>query len=411
MGTGPFETSDRDLTRRRAAEVDDRRGRLGAISHPRESRRMATEIEDDTLDDHGSELFEGPPGRLRARIWWLTGPLLGLSLLAFVVLLIWPAPYTTESPGGTYDTRTLIEVQKGTPTFNHPGEIRFVTVSELSRPSFFQVLVGWLQSNVDVFPTKLTSEGRTRAEDQRYSAVLMSNSKQSAAFQALTRLGFGPQEMADGVFINQIVKGSSADGHLEAGDTIHALTNGGGVTTNISTTQDLAAYIKLTKPGQRLTVTVDRPGVSLKKNVNITLGSQKVDGKKVSYMGIYMETRPRYVLPFTVNFDTGDVGGPSAGLALTLSLMDKLSKTDLTNGQTVAVTGTMHVDGSVGPIGGIRQKTASVIASGATYFLVPADNYDDARAVAGKRLKVLKVTSLDDALAALKTIPKVKKTR
>lgn len=372
---------------------------------------MAEEIEDETSDDTAAEPVHGHRDLPRARIWWLTGPLLVLSLLASVVLLSWPAPYTTESPGGTYDTRSLVEVQKGTPTYHHSGEIRFVTVSELARPSYFQVLVGWLQRDVDVLPTALISEGRTRAEDERYSAVLMANSKQSAAFQALTRLGYAPQETADGVFINQIIKGSAADGHLNAGDTIHSLTNAQGITTNIATSQDLSAYLKKTKPGQRLTVTVDRPGVSLNKKVTLTLGSQKVGGKPAPYIGIYMETRPRYVMPFTVGFDTGDVGGPSAGLAMTLSLMDKLSKKGLTNGQVVAVTGTMNVDGSVGPIGGIGQKTAAVIASGASYFLVPADNYDDARKAAGKRLKVVKVTSLDDALAVLRSIPKAKKTR
>ena len=336
----------------------------------------------------------------RPRIWWVTGPLLVASIIASIVLLAWPAPYTTLSPGSATDTRTLIQVAKGQKVYNHPGEFLFVTVSELDRPSFFQVLTGWIAPHVDVFPTAVVSGGLTAAQNARYSAVLMANSKQSATFQALSRLGFGPSEVANGVFVSQIVQGSPADGALSAGDTI---TNVSG--TAIYSSQDLQGFLAHKKPGQTIVLTVDRPGVSLDHKVTMRLGTQVKDNKKVPYMGIFLETRPSYKLPFRVDFDTGNIGGPSAGLALTLSLMDKLSPRGLTKGHKIAVTGTMEVDGSVGPIGGIAQKIVAVRNSGAQYFLVPTDEYAQAKELAGPQLKVFAVTSLDNALAVLKKLP------
>jgi PDZ domain-containing protein len=102
-----------------------------------------------------------------------------------------------------------------------------------------------------------------------------------------------------------------------------------------------------------------------------------------------------------VSIDSGQVGGPSAGLAFTLGLIDKLSAGELTGGRTVAATGTIDVDGFVGDVGGVPQKTAAVIASGASVFLVPANEFDEATARAGTRLEVVKVDTLKDALSAL----------
>jgi PDZ domain-containing protein len=108
-----------------------------------------------------------------------------------------------------------------------------------------------------------------------------------------------------------------------------------------------------------------------------------------------------YEFPFEVEIDTGDVGGPSAGLAFTLALIDDLTPGDLTGGSAVAVTGTISGDGTVGPVGGTGQKAAAVRSAGFDLFLVPTADYDDAVAHAGGDLSVVSVDSIDEALAAL----------
>ena len=109
----------------------------------------------------------------------------------------------------------------------------------------------------------------------------------------------------------------------------------------------------------------------------------------------------KFDYPFDVKIDTSGIGGPSAGLAFTLALIDDLTPGELTGGRDVAVTGTIDVNGTVGEVGGVVQKTAAVRKAKATLFLVPPGEYADAAKHAGKHLKVVKVSTLKDALAAL----------
>jgi PDZ domain-containing protein len=122
-------------------------------------------------------------------------------------------------------------------------------------------------------------------------------------------------------------------------------------------------------------------------------------------MGVELATKNhRFDMPISVSIDSLGIGGPSAGLAFTLGLIDQLTPGELTGGRKIAVTGTIEIDGTVGPVGGVAQKTAAVLHEKADAFLVPAEEYDAARARGGKHLKVIKVTTLDEALRALGTL-------
>lgn len=121
-----------------------------------------------------------------------------------------------------------------------------------------------------------------------------------------------------------------------------------------------------------------------------------------SFLGVTLRTRQQdFSLPFDVAIDTGKVGGPSAGLEFALSIVDQLTAGELTGGQKVAVTGTIELDGSVGPVGGIPQKTVTVRRAGASLFLVPKDQVGEAQAKAGEGIEVVGVDTLDEAIQAL----------
>ena len=113
-------------------------------------------------------------------------------------------------------------------------------------------------------------------------------------------------------------------------------------------------------------------------------------------------------LPFEIAFDTGQIGGPSAGLAFTLTLLDELTEGDLLGGVDVAVTGTMQLDGSVGPIGGLPQKVSAVRQAGISHFIVPAGQSEadmaSAREIAGDDVELIVVANIDEALAALERL-------
>ena len=120
-------------------------------------------------------------------------------------------------------------------------------------------------------------------------------------------------------------------------------------------------------------------------------------------LGVTLATKNRsFDFPYKVAIDTSGVGGPSAGLAFTLALIDELTPGELTGGRNVAVTGTIDVNGTVGDVGGVTQKTAAVRHSGTRFFLVPPGEFAEASKHAGRHLKVVQVTTLADALAALK---------
>jgi PDZ domain-containing protein len=64
----------------------------------------------------------------------------------------------------------------------------------------------------------------------------------------------------------------------------------------------------------------------------------------------------------------------------------------------------MCLDGTVAPVGGLKQKTIGARRAGADVFLVPAgENAQEARRYAGK-MRVIPVNSYRQALRALATL-------
>jgi len=122
-----------------------------------------------------------------------------------------------------------------------------------------------------------------------------------------------------------------------------------------------------------------------------------------AFLGVVVETRSTYTLPFDVNIDVGQIGGPSAGLALTLGLLDVLSNGELTGGHRVAATGTISLDGAVGDVGGVAQKAVAVRKAGAQIFLVPPQELGNAKSHAGS-MKVYAVSTLQQALDDLQAL-------
>ena len=122
-------------------------------------------------------------------------------------------------------------------------------------------------------------------------------------------------------------------------------------------------------------------------------------------IGIAPEDRiSDFDFPIDVTIDSGNVGGPSAGLAFTLAVLDVLTPGELTGGHRVAVTGTMSLDGTVGPVGGGAQKAIAVRDAGYEVFLVPSDELEEVREAVGDDVEVIAVDTLDEALAALDSL-------
>jgi hypothetical protein len=169
---------------------------------------------------------------------------------------------------------------------------------------------------------------------------------------------------------------------------------------------DLTPAIAAHKAGDRVTVHFKRNGKDMSGQVTLIAAGD--DGRPL--IGIQMADSRVVTIPnnIKIDFDTADIGGPSAGLSFTLTLIDRLSPGDLTGGQKVAVTGTIDVDGKVGAIGGLQSKATAVRNAGAKYFIVPynqgAADIAAAQKAAGPGVTIIPVKTLDEALTALQTI-------
>lgn len=297
---------------------------------------------------------------------------LALGSAALAVAL--PTPYILEGPGpaidvlGEQDGRPVLTVQGGQ---DHPGEGRLdMTTVMVSGPPTGSTGLGELVSaladpGVDAQPRELvypTGESADRVSQE--NAAAMTDSQEVAAAAALRALGRDvPAELSVAGF----TPGSPAAGALKEGDVV---VDAGG-----SPVRDLAgirAAVDAAGPGP-VSLTLRRGGAE--QTVDVPVAAADPATGRSWQLGVLLQER--YELPVTVDFGLEDIGGPSAGLMFALSVIERLSPTDLTGGAHIAGTGTITADGVVGPIGGIPQKVEGASRAGATVFLAPRENCAD----------------------------------
>jgi PDZ domain-containing protein len=191
--------------------------------------------------------------------------------------------------------------------------------------------------------------------------------------------------------ITRVEKSGPAGNILKAGDTV--LTVQGQVATGLPQVQRMVAETQ----GQR---TVDLEVTRDGKKLSLSVLPKQIDGKW--RMGIYVQTVPTF--PFPIDVQVGNVGGPSAGQILALSIYDKLTPGDLTAGKRIAGTGTISQDGEIGPVGGVKQKMYGAKKAGVSWFLVPSENCDQVIGNIPDGLTVVKVSTIQDSLKAVKAI-------
>lgn len=336
-----------------------------------------------------------PPERpRRVRTGQIVLGIVAFLTVAFLVGAAFvPLPYYLFRPGSVRDTQPLIEVD-GTEVFRSEGSIGYTTVS-LRRATLLGLAQAWLDDDIDIFTRDEVLGGRDVDENRAVNLQMMNDSKQVATQVALERLGYDV-DLTVGQLVIEVLPDTPADGVLEPGDTITAVDG-----EPFDDAQDLGRLLSDDPPGSTIVATVQPPAGGAGRDVEVALAeSSDEPGKGV--MGVrVMDVVLDYDFPVDVEIDTGDVGGPSAGLAFTLGIIDDLTPGDLTGGEDVAVTGTISGNGTVGPVGGTGQKAAAVREAGIELFLVPSADYDAAVDHAGDDLEVVAVDTVEEALAAL----------
>jgi Lon-like protease len=320
-------------------------------------------------------------------------------LAGLVITAVAPVPYVALTPGPTLNTlgspdgQPLIQIT-GRRTFPTSGHLNMVTVSYSGGPgtafNVFDALSAWLTPADAVVPeSEIFSPGQSQQQVVQQDTQEMVGSQQDATAAALCYLNI-PFKTINTVATT--VKGRPAYGVLKAGDDITAVDG-----TPVTCRNSVVTMIQDRKPGAPVTLTISRGGVTKV----ITLKTQDVNGGPV--IGVQLDP-PSYVFPFTVKIYIQNIGGPSAGMMFALGIIDKLTTDNLTGGRFIAGTGEIEPNGTVEPIGGIQQKMAGARDAGATVFLTPAANCPNTAGAVPSGLRLVKVSTLAGAVAALQDI-------
>jgi PDZ domain-containing protein len=331
----------------------------------------------------------------------LAGTLVGLVVAAAIVLYVVPSNDYLFLPDTAHPVAPLVQVTGGKDP-STPGGIYFVDVFE-RRASMFESLFPWIHDGATLVPAKLVvppgvSDNALQQADLRE----MSISQRVAAAVALKRLGYKVVARPSGVIVAALDSRSHAVGKLRPSDVIVSVN---GVPTR--TIAELRAQLAKVKPGGTVKIGVSRGiGANDGQDFVVTVKTMAdTANTKRAIIGFAPEQAAEIRLPLKVSIDAGNVGGPSAGLAFALEVMEELGH-NVDRGYTVAATGQIELDGSITPVGGLKQKTFGVRKAKADVFLVPAgENAQEARRYANG-LRVIAVKSFPQALRALATLPR-----
>jgi Lon-like protease len=321
---------------------------------------------------------------------------LGLVLLVVAVALaILPSNEYIFLPDKAHPVAPLVTVQGG----HEPkqGAVYFVDVI-VRKATWLERLFGGLHHGATLYPAdEVNPPGVSSTLNEEIDLEDMQQSKQIAAAVTLRALGRKVTIRNTGVAVDGVVAGDPADGKLAPDDVITAVDG-----KPVTTTAQLVAAMSHYKPGDVVRFTVDRVGHTVVESVRTI---PEPGARKHPFVGIGIEQATDIQLPVHVAIDTGDIGGPSAGLAFALQVMAEF-RPSILHGHTIAATGEIYPDGSVGAIGGIQQKTIGAREAGVQAFLVPVagDNAKDAEKVAGN-LRIIPVKTFPQALRALATLP------
>ena len=322
-----------------------------------------------------------------------------LVALTAGVLLV-PTPYYLLEPGSVRPAEDVVTIE-GAPSFDDEGEVLFTTVY-VDRATLATLLRGQLDEAIEVRTEDEVYGDRGRDGSRRLNQQRMDVSKLVATKAALDLLDIPAEFTARGARVIDLAEDSPSSGLLRPGDVITEVAG-----ARVGVPSDIGAALTGRSPGDVVDVTARRRsgGDTEDVTVRVTLGAAS-DEPERPMLGISVEPdQPAIDSPVQVRIDSGEVTGPSAGLAWALAVVDRLTPGPLTGDGRVAVTGEISADGTVGPIGGIVQKTAAVARAGVTRFLypasTPAEEQARMRGIAGDAVELIPVASLAEAVEVL----------
>ncbi len=315
-----------------------------------------------------------------------------------------------DAPGAALQVEPMVEVPA---QYRHTPKGTFLLTAVFSQAPI--PAAGWYLSKITSVvkllpPEKIAADQPSPQESARQGFQMLDQSEVVAEAVGVRLAGYPAEITGKGAQVDSLLPESLAKGLLQPGDVITAV-NG----QPVSSATNLINLVRALDPHASAKLHVLRSSMRSSMRSSES-GNNPLDVAVPLLPPLQAGGPPRigisvedagfdYHLPFPVKIVSQKiVGGPSAGLMFTLTVYNLLSPVDLTGGHTIAGTGTISPDGSVGPIGGVEQKVAAAEMVGAEYFFAPADNYADALKAA-HRIKVIKVETVDQAVAFLRSLP------
>jgi PDZ domain-containing protein len=308
-----------------------------------------------------------------------------------VVLWNVELPYLAWSAGPVSDAADAIAIE-GADVFAPEGELLMLTVISQD-VNVFEAIIAGFDPTIDLLrKDRVRPPDETDEEYRERVLAQMDDSQNRAITVALASLGF--EMVPNDVIVIEIIAELPADGVLEPGDSIN-MVNG----VEIVRASDVPEALDGLAPEENVALGITRDGSEMQVSLEL---AARDDDPDAPIMGIVVRelTEP----PFPVGIEAGNVGGPSAGMMHALAIVDTLTPGELTKGNVIAGTGTIEYDGTIGSIGGVRQKVTGAEAAGASVILVPQGNYEEALTAERDSIEIVPIATLEEAIAYLENL-------
>ncbi len=308
-------------------------------------------------------------------------------LLTFI-----PSNHYLVLPDRARPTDPLVEIPGEESGGGNEGSGIYMVDVRVGRATMFERLFPGVHEGADLVPERVINpEGVSDRQRRRSSLNQMSRSQLIAITVALRELGRDVDVDAAGAEVVLVQPDAPADGELEVGDLIVRAEG-----EEVSTTADLRRAMSDLEPGDEVDLTVERDGERL--DLMLTTRASGTEPER-AVVGVHVQNAEDFDFPVDIEIDAGSIGGPSAGLAFALDIVDELGD-DVDGGRTIVATGELTLDGDVLPIGGVQQKAIGAREAGADLFLVPDRNAAEARR-ADAGVEIVAVSDFDEALSVL----------
>ena len=317
---------------------------------------------------------------------------LKIALITYIIV-IFPfgfvkTEYYFMSPGPPYQWNIEIENAQ---TYEYEGNLYQLTVRR-DEANYFVYAWARLNSQIDLYPREvILPDGVTPQELSEISIQNMMTSENVAIAVALDSLDYEIESEGDGVLVVGLLDDSPVKDKLIKNDLIISINN-----ELVRSASEFISMLRTYEIGDIVNIGLIRNEQELTIKTKLI---EHVEYENEPMVGFLASTpNQQFIFPFEVDIQTGNVGGPSAGMMMALNVYNLLTEDDITNGKKVAGTGTIEIDGSIGPVGGVKQKVIAAKRANASLILVPTANYEEASVFSDENTEIIAVDSFDSAL-------------